>query len=262
MREIGLKWLNRYVEKLNEIIEALEGNLRVWKAVLKFYRSELLQDRQLKARNLEWMTDKASRARIRNSLDEFEEEMRWVCTSTLETRRRVVALKQATERREGSARLFLSLFLARVTYRDSTTMKVFSSITLVLLPASVVSTIFSAGIVDFQSGNGGFAGSWSGPAAFWWALVTVLVTLLVGWAAERWRRPVMDAAGAGKRREFKRGSWTTLAWTITVRQARHYVEFFTYVLRHKFRPGYARAVRFFKRPTVPPLAPSLGANVV
>lgn len=103
MREIGLKELNRYMEKLDEIIVALQGNLRVCNAMLKFYRDELLQDRKLRSRNLAWMTDKQSRARIREDLDDFQDKMRWVCTSTQEMLRRALLLKQVGARRENTA---------------------------------------------------------------------------------------------------------------------------------------------------------------
>jgi hypothetical protein len=100
--EIGLKKLNRYMEKLDEIIVALQGNLRVCKAALKFYRDELLQDRKLRARKLAWMADKASRARIREDVDDFQEKMGWVCTTTNEMLRRAIVLKQVGVRRENT----------------------------------------------------------------------------------------------------------------------------------------------------------------
>ena len=118
VREIGLKKLNRYMEKLDEIIVALQGNLRVCNATLKFYRDELLQDRKLRARNLAWMTDKQSRARIREDLDDFQDKMRWVCTSTQEMLRRAVVLKQVGVRRENTASSppLLPLALQFLTY--------------------------------------------------------------------------------------------------------------------------------------------------
>ncbi|KAG7285862.1 hypothetical protein NEMBOFW57_008156 [Staphylotrichum longicolle] len=267
--ETGLKELNRYMEKLDEIIVALQGNLRVCNAALKFYRDELLQDRKLRSRNLAWVTDKQSRARIREDLDDFQEKMRWVCTSTQGMLRRAVLLKQVGARRENTASSPSLCFplpcdfpnlssnqvhrlltnrdvtttndLARSSHKESTTMRVFSTITLVLLPVSVVSTIFSANIVDFQSGAGGFAGNWSGPAALWWAATTILVTALVGWAGERWRRHAIDADTTGKARRAQprpgaaaAASRHDLAWTAQVRRvvndARHHVRKYEYSL--------------------------------
>ena len=109
VREIGLKKLNRYMEKLDEIIVALQGNLRVCEAALKFYRDELLQDRKLKARDLSWITDKESRARIEEDLDDFQDKMKWVCTSTQEMLRRAAVLKEVGARRENTASSFRSL---------------------------------------------------------------------------------------------------------------------------------------------------------
>jgi len=66
VREIVLKQLNHYMENLDEVIVALQTNLRLCKAILKFCRDELLHDHKLKARNLAWMTGKESRGRIRD----------------------------------------------------------------------------------------------------------------------------------------------------------------------------------------------------
>lgn len=106
VQEIGLKILNRYMEKLDETIVALQGNLRVCEAALKFYREELLQDRKLKARNLAWMMDEDSRTRIEEDLEDFQEKMKWVCTSTQEMLRRVGILKEVGARRENTASSF------------------------------------------------------------------------------------------------------------------------------------------------------------
>ncbi len=100
--EIGLKMLNRYMEKLDEIIVALQGNLRVCEAARKFYRDELLQDRKLKARKLAWMADKASRARVQEDLDDFQEKIGWVRTSTREMLRKAVIIKEVGVRRENT----------------------------------------------------------------------------------------------------------------------------------------------------------------
>lgn len=109
MREIGLKKLNRYMEKLDEIIVALQGNLRVCEAALKFYCDELLQDRKLKARDLSWIRDKESRTRIEEDLEDFQDKMKWVCTSTQEMLRRAAVLKEVGARRENTASTFRSL---------------------------------------------------------------------------------------------------------------------------------------------------------
>jgi hypothetical protein len=149
--------------------------------------------------------------------------------------------------------------LARVTYHDSTTMRVFSTITLVLLPVSVVSTIFSANIIDFQSGIGGFAGNWSGPAALWWAVTTVLVTVIVGWAGERWRRRAIDAATpAGQRRPAKANSPRAAAnesWTTQVRRFVNDVRVHAAPYGHKLRVGYDNVVGFLKSAAAAPPRP-------
>ncbi|KAK0716829.1 hypothetical protein B0T26DRAFT_267864 [Lasiosphaeria miniovina] len=89
--------------------------------------------------------------------------------------------------------------LAQVTHKDSTTMIIFSTITLILLPVSVVSTIFSAGIVRFDSDTAGFAGKWSGPAAVWWAAATILATTAVTVASNTWRQNAVDKTKARDR---------------------------------------------------------------
>jgi hypothetical protein len=102
--------------------------------------------------------------------------------------------------------------LAEVTNKDSSTMRVFSAMTLILLPVSIVSTVFSSGIVDFKAGSGGLVGSWSGPAALWWAVITIVLTGVVRSIGERWRRRAIVAQRAARaRRDRGRDflDWTT-----------------------------------------------------
>jgi hypothetical protein len=234
VNEKGIKILNAYMEKLDQLIVALQANLRVYRAISKFYRDELLTDRRLKARKLPWATDKNFQAEIRQHLDDFQDKMRWVCTSTQEMLRRAVVVRQVVARRESAVRLFSLLLvpspflgivhftllrkvlltcplvqiyqfnqlrdlkftrrlsevsrdLSTVTAMDSSTMRAFSAMTLILLPISIVSTIFSTGIMDFKGGSGGLVGNWSGPAALWWAGTTIVLTVLVRWVSELWR---------------------------------------------------------------------------
>jgi hypothetical protein len=173
--------------------------------------------------------------------------------------------------------------LAIVTQKDSRTMKVFSTITLVLLPMSVVSTVFSTDIVDFQPGTGGgFAGNWSGPGVLWWAVTTVLVTLIVTWAAAaagkagkagmvrntaagrgNWNSPIV---GAANRDHDDDKSW---GWGWTTRVRRGINEALDNVGTYKpaIRAAHRRVVGFFTRParesTPPPdrgLAPQLAVR--
>ncbi|KAK4040852.1 hypothetical protein C8A01DRAFT_35128 [Parachaetomium inaequale] len=260
VHEIGIKKLNGYMEKLDEIIVALQANLRVCKAALRFYRDELLQDRKLKTRNLAWLADRDARARIREDLADFEDKMRWVCTSTQEMLRRAVVVKQVGVHRLLQNRdVRTTNELAIVTHKDSRTMRVFSTITLVLLPMSVVSTVFSTDIVDFQPGSGGgFAGSWSGPGALWWAVTTVLVTLLVSWAAatagkagtvpstasgsKDWNDP--NVAG-GVSRDHDDESW---GWMTRVRRGINDARVSAGPYKHAIRVAHRRVVGFLTRP--------------
>jgi hypothetical protein len=246
LREIGIKILNGYMERLDQLIVALQANLRVCRAITKFYRDELLQDRRLKARKLAWTTDKEFQAEIREHLDDFQDKMRWVCTSTQEMLRRAVVVRQMGTRRENAVRLLsetsplppgsvgfvadlsstqlhqfiqirdlratrklatASNKLAVVTTMDSSTMRAFSAMTLILLPISIVSTVFSSGIVDFQAGSGGLVGSWSGPAALWWAGITIVLTVLVRWLGEMWRDHAMATTAARAREASDDGFW-------------------------------------------------------
>lgn len=70
---------------------------------------------------------------------------------------------------------------------DSNTMKVFSQVTLILLPMTVVSALFATDIVRFKD-TPDFVGSWSGPAAIWWTCATLIATALVYYASEFLRR--------------------------------------------------------------------------
>ena len=122
-------------------------------------------------------------------------------------------------------------------------MRVFSTITLVLLPISVVSTIFSTNIVDFQSGAGGLAGNWSGPATLWWAVTTLLATVIVGWAGERWRQRAVEAAMAentGLSKTLKNNTATSHneSWTTEVRDFIHDVRMLTLLYLYAVRPRF------------------------
>jgi hypothetical protein len=99
--------------------------------------------------------------------------------------------------------------LATVATMDSSTMTAFSAMTLILLPISIVSTVFSSGIVDFQTGSGGLVGSWSGPAALWWAGITIVLTVLVRWAGGLWRDYAMATTLARAYAARGRKSWIT-----------------------------------------------------
>ena len=294
VHETGLKRLNLKMEKLDEIIVALEGNLRVCKAALKFYRDELLQDRKLRARNLPWITDKASRARIREDLDDFQDKMRWVCTSTQEILRRTRIVKQAGVWRKDTASLSLPHYpnapklvcpcfevyielsihlltcpppqqvqlllsnrdvtlnseVARMTYHSIARVQIYSTITLALLPVSVVSTIFSANIVDFQSGIGGFVGNWSGPAALWWAVMTFLMTVTVVWVSERW---LLGAAATVSKTKLSTAASRQESWTTSVRRVIDDLRIFARPYEHRLRVGYARVVGFLRKPTPSPV---------
>jgi len=133
-----------------------------------------------------------------------------------------------------------------MTYLSITSVRVFSSITLALLPVSVVSTIFSANIVDFQSGIGGFAGNWSGPAALWWAILSFLMTLAVGWVSNRWLRRAIDAQPGKTRSPTATNSYQE-SWTTSVRRiindARIYARPYVYALS----VAYIRAVGVVKK---------------
>jgi hypothetical protein len=111
VRETGIKILNGYMERLDQLVVALEANLRVCRAIAEFYRDELLQDRRLKARKLAWTTDTEFQAEIQDHLDDFQEKMRWVCTSTQEMLRRAVVVRQVGARRESAVRLVSLLLL-------------------------------------------------------------------------------------------------------------------------------------------------------
>ncbi|KAK3367971.1 hypothetical protein B0H63DRAFT_88373 [Podospora didyma] len=194
------KMLNRQMEFLDGCVAVLEANLRTCKRALDFYKTQLLQDMggKLKKLELEW-TKGGSRRDIEEHIETFAINMQNTCDAINETLLRAGELKQQGTRRDSIVQRILQhrnegimRDLAKVTHKDSTTIIIFSTITLILLPVSVVSTIFSAGIVRFDSDTGGFAGNWSGPAAIWWAAATVLVTTAVFIAEWTWREKAKE----------------------------------------------------------------------
>ncbi|KAK4158935.1 hypothetical protein QBC43DRAFT_328170 [Cladorrhinum sp. PSN259] len=206
--EASLKKLNKCMETLQQCIIALESNLRVYKGLIKFYGDELLKDGELLDLDLPWLADGQPRARIKKHTQAFRTEMQSVCDSIREMIRRAGAVRELGKRREDTTFRLLQ-------NRDTTAMKsltetslqqtnittILSTITIVLLPMSVVSSIFSTDIVRFGPGkdsggdsgvpghyDGGFAGKWSGPAVLWWALTSILATAVVGLIAKTFLR--------------------------------------------------------------------------
>ncbi|KAK0750804.1 hypothetical protein B0T18DRAFT_57114 [Schizothecium vesticola] len=183
MTDPELKKVGRMIQSMDQLIVGLHANMRVYKALGTFYRSELFQDRELKKLKPEWITQSGGAPQrhaknVASSLMNIHHQ-----TNNMLERATVVHL-MGTKRQDMVHRLIQSRNeqttrdLSRITQNDSSTMKVFSNITLVLLPMSVVSTVFTTGIVDFR-GEPGFVGQWSAAAFVWWISVTAAATLLV-----------------------------------------------------------------------------------
>ncbi|KAK3366783.1 hypothetical protein B0T24DRAFT_368154 [Lasiosphaeria ovina] len=225
------KILNQHMEFIDGCIVALEANLGVCKSVLHFYKTQLLNDARLRGLQLEWVKESSkARLQIEDAINTFADNMQNTCDAISDTLRRVAALKQIGTRRDSIVQRLLQnrnegimRDLAQVTHKDSTTMIIFSTITLILLPVSVVSTIFSAGIVQFDSDTAGFAGKWSGPAAVWWAAATILATTAVTVASNTWRQNAVDKTKARDRlREAGFSPGSPPSWTrIYVLKAYH-----------------------------------------
>ncbi|KAK3345814.1 hypothetical protein B0T25DRAFT_264461 [Lasiosphaeria hispida] len=191
--ESTLQHVSQFMESLDECMAALSANIRVLDAIYTFYET-LLKDRKLTALHLDWqIEDGPARLDIQGDLDDFCHDLANLCEGTKDMLRRASTVKQVGERRENMIHRLLQIRnerttqrLAQITHRDSTTMRVFSTITLILLPVSVVSTVFTTDIVRFQ--NSPFYGNWSGAAAVWWIVVTLFTTVVVGVLGEAWRR--------------------------------------------------------------------------
>ncbi|KAK3319641.1 hypothetical protein B0T19DRAFT_445443 [Cercophora scortea] len=195
VKEEVLKKVNRYMESIDDCIVGLKANMRVCKAILKFYQTQLLQDAKLRALRRPWLL--SHREALKSDVAEFAEKIQDVHDATNEMLRRILMVKEMGTRREGTTQRLLQnrneqtmKELAALTIRDATSMRVFATITLILLPMSVVSTVFTTDIVRFSQGGAGssFVGSWSAPAAVWWTAVTVLTTSLVWFIGNTWRR--------------------------------------------------------------------------
>ncbi|KAI3324513.1 hypothetical protein HD806DRAFT_521659 [Xylariaceae sp. AK1471] len=183
----SLMWINRYMESLDHCISGLQANLRVCQAIINFYLEDLLKDPKLRKSGARWTADDPL---IQKDIKEFAARLQVSHMALNGMLRRALAVKQTGTRREETIQRLLQNAneqrmkeLAHITSRDSTIMKVFTTITIFLLPASVVSSFFSTQIVDFENFPG-FTGIWSGPAAVWWAGITFITTVVAVMFAE------------------------------------------------------------------------------
>ncbi|KAK4207007.1 hypothetical protein QBC37DRAFT_393089 [Rhypophila decipiens] len=210
--EITIKVYNQYMETLDQVITALESNMSILESLTSFYCQELINDPDLIALQ-ESSEPIIAMASINAVLAQFKASIASIKSTYSELNLRLNMVKTMGIRRENTTHKLLQ-------FRDTSIMKElqqltygFSTITLFLLPISVVSTIFSTDIVKFAfetdnksttgagTGQGGpedFKGTWSGPAVVWWSVTTFIVTAVVFGGGWWWRRKRVAAA---KRRE-------------------------------------------------------------
>ncbi|KAM7205945.1 hypothetical protein V8F33_000775 [Rhypophila sp. PSN 637] len=251
--EITLKTYNQYMETLDQVIIALESNLSTLQSLMAFYCDEFISDPDLSSLDPcpGWLqtppaespdlsgspsssfsfpklskstatltssqtmpqTPSNSSSPVQPLISDLRRSLSSISATYNELILRANVIKAMGTRRESTTHRLLQ-------NRDTTTMKqlqkltyIFSTITLLLLPMSVVSTIFSTDIVKFafpsdygpgnstSNGDNGpvdYRGSWSKPAVVWWICTTVLATALVGGLGERWRRKSAAALKLGE----------------------------------------------------------------
>ncbi|KAK4183152.1 hypothetical protein QBC35DRAFT_508587 [Podospora australis] len=186
IEDITLKTISIYMETLDKLIIALKSNLRIFQSLLRFYGETLVKDKKLETHPF-MLPGSESRASAEEHIDKFKLNMKSISETIEEMIGQANALKEMGTRRENTTHRVLQ-------NRDTATMKelavqttIIATLSLFLLPVSVISAIFSTDIVRFQ-GMTGYLGNWSAPAAVWWASATVIATSLVGLIGESWRR--------------------------------------------------------------------------
>ncbi|KAM7214010.1 hypothetical protein V8F06_010582 [Rhypophila decipiens] len=251
--EITLKTYNQYMETLDQVIIALESNLSTLQSLMAFYCDEFISDPDLSSLDNcpGWLrtppaespdlsgspsssfsipklskstatltssqpvpqTTSMGSSPIPPLISDLRRSLSSISATYNELIIRANVIKAIGTRRESTTHRLLQ-------NRDTTTMKqlqtltyIFSTITLLLLPMSVVSTIFSTDIVKFafpsdygpgnststgDNGSEDYRGRWSKPAVVWWIVTTVLATGLVGGLGERWRRKSVAALKLGE----------------------------------------------------------------
>ncbi|KAM7208246.1 hypothetical protein V8F20_001526 [Naviculisporaceae sp. PSN 640] len=212
VHQITLKTLNQYIETLDQVIAALESNLSILQSIKTFY-SDFPRDPNLAVLdpcpswllNVNTVTDSSepNMSQTEALISNFTSEISSICSTYNELILRANTVKQTGTRREDTLYRLIQQAESTETRRLQQVTYIFSAITLLLLPMSVVSTIFSTDIVKFAFPDGAgkessnntitdgrpdFGGTWSAPAVVWWIVTTVIATVSVGSLGEWWRR--------------------------------------------------------------------------
>jgi uncharacterized protein YPO0396 len=166
-----LKKLNRFMEQLEECITSVEANRHVCAALIKFYRQELLQDPKLQGLQLDWINN--HHEEVQKTIDDANARIQVYSENINDMLRRAAVVQRIGRRREDTVSIpFLHVpvvvklndlpsrtltitqqihrfvqdrnertmrDLAEFTRQDSAGMRVFATVTLILLPMSVVS---------------------------------------------------------------------------------------------------------------------------
>ncbi|KAK4228856.1 hypothetical protein QBC38DRAFT_136169 [Podospora fimiseda] len=182
--EKTLKTLHQYMETLGECIEALKSNLRVCQSIAELYTGEF--SKKKKASRFPWMQSKDNKAyhAMIQDMKGFHVAMKSSCDTIEELIRRAERVKDIGIKREDTIYRMLQNRDTHSSAKLAEVTTLFSVITLILLPISIMSSIFSTDIIKFNGNEGGegsatFAGNWSGPAAFWFLILSAAATGIV-----------------------------------------------------------------------------------
>ncbi|KAK0625142.1 hypothetical protein B0T17DRAFT_617274 [Bombardia bombarda] len=196
-QDTTLKMISSYMESLDGCIVGLQANMRVLTALPQFYKTEFNSEGEsvILNRILLVLLEQGQETfghDVYKRITKFEKKLKDIYDTTNYTLQRAQLVKRMGKQREEMMQRLVQnkneksmTKLADLTRKDAVTMKAFAAITLVLLPMSVVSTIFSTDIVKFQNYDD-FIGSWSRPAVVWWLGATIITTLLVSIMSKFW----------------------------------------------------------------------------
>ncbi|OAL52682.1 hypothetical protein IQ07DRAFT_642349 [Pyrenochaeta sp. DS3sAY3a] len=168
-----LQGIQGYEDKVNEIIMILEANNDIMQSISSFYTNLMKNDD----------FDAGLKGACMEDVREFAMQIGdMIYDANMQIRRARLLVKITTDRKslvlqhlQGQA-TEATLDLTWMSYKEATIMRIITIVTLIFLPATFASTLFSTDIVKYQGQDGN--GTFSAAAMYKWLQVTLPLSAL------------------------------------------------------------------------------------